>query len=150
MDFTELETQILSRPDRMQGQGATASEIAGAESILATRFSAGFRAFLEHFGWLALEDVEIYGIGHGVPKHMNLIEITLSERTEMRPKLRQDLVPLMNDGGGNLYCLAPATESAGAGAIVFWDHDLGADQEPEIIAASFEEWLSAKLRDRRM
>jgi hypothetical protein len=60
---------------------------------------------LERFGCLQVDSIEIYGIGAGVPKHMDLVGITESERTEMHPRLRYDLVTIMNDGFGNLYCL---------------------------------------------
>jgi hypothetical protein len=149
MEFSDLESQILTYPGRVQGLGATTGEIAAAEKVLTIRFAGGFRTFLERFGWLSVEGLEIYGIGARVPKYLSLVEITLSERSEMRPKLRPDLVPVMNDGGGNLFCLDTAAGTSGSGAIVFWDHALDADQDPEIIAASFEEWLSAKLEGRR-
>jgi hypothetical protein len=148
MDYPTLETQILSHDDRLQGVGARPEDVAAAEAMLGVRILGGFRQFLQRLGWLVVGPIEIYGLGRDVPKHLNLIEITKSERTEMHPRLRPELIPVMNDGGGNLYCL----DTAGCRApenppIVFWDHDSTPEQTPELIAGSFEEWLSEKLRD---
>jgi len=51
----------------------------------------------------------------------------------------------MNDGGGNLYCVD--TKSGTEPVVVFWDHNLDSDQEPEREAESFEEWLYEKLEN---
>jgi cell wall assembly regulator SMI1 len=146
MEFAVLEAQVLARPDIVEhGPGASAAEIASAEAKLRVPLSSGYRQFLARFGWLGLGSIEIYGVGAGVPKHLDLLEITQSERTEMHPRLRSDLIPIMNDGGGNLYCVD--TRQPTSEAIVFWDHDLDADQEPEFVSPSFEEWLHEKLNE---
>lgn len=147
MNFLVLETQILSRQDREHGSGAGADEISAAERTLGVRLAGSYRKFLERFGWLGLGTIEIYGLGRDVPKHLNLVEITQSERAEMHPRLRSDLVPVMNDGGGNLYCIVTTAVVGADMPVVFWDHDLDCSQEPETIAQSFEQWLSERLYD---
>lgn len=145
MNFSELETQIISRSDREHGDGADPEEIAVAERRLGVRLLGCYRRFLERFGWLGLGAFEIYGLGAGVPKHMNLVEITESEQTEMYPRLRVGLVPVMNDGSGNLYCIDTIAAVNSDMPVVFWDHDLDINQVPEIVAPSFEQWLDDKL-----
>lgn len=135
MEFSVLEARILALPEREQGPRATIEEIGAAERKLGLKLSGGYRRFLERFGWLAAGPIEIYGVGAGVPKHMSLVEIALSERTEMRPRLQPNLVPVMNDGGGNLYCID--TTSGTEPVVVFWDHNLHSDQEPEQDSGSF-------------
>ena len=143
LEFSELEARILSRSDREEGTGANVEEIGYAERRIGVLLTGGYRRFLERFGWLGAGSIEIYGVGVGVPKHMSLIDLTLSERTEMRPRLPSNLVPVMNDGAGNLYCI---DTTLGANApIRFWDHDLGADQAAEQVSPSFEDWLYGKL-----
>jgi len=147
MNFAVLENRILARPGREQGSGASADEILDAEQKLGIQFIGSFRRFLERFGWIGVGPVEIYGIGTDVPKHLNLVEITLSERSEMRPALRHEFIPVMNDGRGNLYCLDTAYRIDIEVPIVLWDHEQGSGQRPTKISKSFAEWLDAKLRD---
>lgn len=145
MDFSAVESLILSASDRDQGQGASEEQLVAAERELGLKISGGYRKFLKRFGWLGIGPTEVYGLGTGVPKHMDLVNITLSERTEMRPRLRQSLIPLMNDGGGNLFCIDATSVEGESQPVVFWDHDLDVDQTPEQVAPSFEDWLHERL-----
>ncbi len=145
MEFSVLETMILSKHDREQGAGASADAIGAAERGLGVALIGGYRTFLERFGWLGVGSTEIYGLGTDVPKHVHLVDITLSERAEMHPRLRRNLIPVMNDGGGNLYCIDMTSGTDEDPPVVFWDHDLDADQEPERVSPSFEEWLYDRL-----
>lgn len=65
------------------------------------------------------------------------------ERTEMHPALPPYLVPLMNDGGGNLYCLDSRRE--GEPPVVLWNHEAGESQEPERVAADFLSWMAERV-----
>ncbi|WP_061231596.1 SMI1/KNR4 family protein [Leptospira noguchii] len=66
---------------------------------------------------------------------MDLISVTESERVEMKPKLPKYLIPIMNDGSGNLYCIDTRFVEP---FLVFWDHEIGEDQ---IGTYYFSEWL---------
>ncbi len=105
--------------------------------------SGGYRQFLRRFGWGGVEDIELFGLGADVPSFLHLVVMTESERSEMSPALPTHLIPVMNDGGGNLYCL----DSRGAAEppVVFWDHTAGEDQQPQQVAADFVAWLSEEL-----
>jgi hypothetical protein len=147
MDFTDLENRILTIPDREQGSGASFEEIRDAEKKLGIKLIGSFRTFLEKIGWIVVGPFRIYGIGADIPKYLDLVEITLSERSEMRPRLRHELIPVMNDGAGNLYCLDTTYSIDNEVPIVFWDHEQSSSQRPDIISKSFEEWLDTELRD---
>jgi hypothetical protein len=45
---------------------------------------------------------------------------------------------MMNDGAGNHYCL---DSSKKGGPVVFWDHELGENQQPKIVFQDFSSWL---------
>lgn len=137
--YEEFVERLLSFDDRELGTGASAAEIETAERALGVSLAGGYRAFLMEFGWGAVGYMEFYGLGKGVPAYLDLVNVTLSEREEMRPKLRHDLIPLMNDGGGNLYCLD--TSSTREPPVVFWDHATGPDQVPEMKAENFASWM---------
>lgn len=123
--------------------GATEREITAAEKLLGVHILGGYRSFLKDFGWGGVECLELYGLGRDVPRHLNLSEITQSERQKMNPPLQAHLIPLMNDGGGNLYCINTQTE--GEPKVVFWDHENSKDQLPEFEAITFAAWLNAEL-----
>jgi hypothetical protein len=126
------------------GKGATPREIDLAARRLGVVFPRNYRTFLELFGWASIGGLELYGLGEDVPAHLNLVEVTLSERTGMRPRMPHHLVPLANDGG-NHYCLGADACEERERPVVFWDHALREGQDPALVGRSLEAWLSAEL-----
>jgi hypothetical protein len=145
MDFRDLEEKLLSYERRGQGAGASEEEVRNAEDQLSVSIAGGFRRFLTRFGWVRVNAVEIFGLGRDVPRHLDLIRLALSERTEMEPQIPPELLPVYNDGGGNLYCLDTSRRKEGEDPIVFWDHELGRDQTPDFVSETFVDWLCEKL-----
>jgi cell wall assembly regulator SMI1 len=123
------------------GLGATVDEIAACEAELRVRLPQDYRQFLQEFGWGAFRHLELYGLGKDVPRFLDVTAETKRERTEFEPYLPDHLVPVMNDGCGNLVCLNTQDMNAATCPVVFWDHDLPDDQEPSNVAGSFAEWL---------
>lgn len=112
--------------------------------MLMLRITGSYRRFLHRFGWGGVGSFDLYGLGRGAPPYLHLVTVTQSERTEMRPRLPHNLLPLMNDGGGNLYCLDLSridTEPP----VVYWDHEQPETQKPELVAADFATWMMAQL-----
>ena len=144
MTFEELEKVILIFPDGDLGRGATEEEVAAAEDTLGVEIRGGFRDFLRRFGWGEISYLSIYGLGIGIPPYLDLVQITMSERTEMSPRLPAHLVPVMNDGGGNLFCL-DTSANMNEPPVVSWAHDEGESQTPVTIAQDFVSWLAAAL-----
>lgn len=140
---TTFVQKFEARADRLTGGGATDDEIRDAEKILSIKIEGGYIEFLRRFGWGGVGGLELYGLGKDVPPHLDLVSLTLSERSEMIPRLNPKLIPIMNDGGGNLYCLD--TRVSGENPIVFWDHEADAQQEAERVADSFSDWFSEEL-----
>jgi cell wall assembly regulator SMI1 len=142
MTFDELRT-LLNRSGPLEvGKGATKAEIEAAEQALGVSIRGDYRGFVQEYGWGGVGYIELYGLGDDVPPHLNLVDITQSERTEMSPCLRTELLPIMNDGGGNLYCLDTKPDGP---KVVFWDHEDTADQAPVVDAPDFSAWLASKL-----
>ena len=126
-------------------RGATPQEIELAGKQLGVKLPESYKAFLGHFGWASLEGLELYGLGDDVPAYLDLLKVAFSKRTQMRPRLPNRLVPLMNDGAGNHYCLDVVSGEQGECPVVFWDHNLGESQDPEYVAPNLEAWLSEEL-----
>lgn len=118
-------------------------EVQVASARLGVRLEGGYRRFLERFGWGGVGSFELYGLGSDVPRYLDLVSVTESERTQMAPALPAHLIPIMNDGGGNLYCLD--SSKAGEPMIVFWAHTDGEEQQPETVASDFVSWMGARL-----
>ena len=143
--FSEIAARLLDCEHRALGPGAGDDEIAAAERALGVRIEGGYRQFLKRFGWGGAGHIEIYGLGAEVPFHLDVVRVTQSEREEMEPRLQRHLVPVMNDGGGNLYCLD--TQMTDEPSIVVWNHTGGAEQIPEVEAKDFNQWLGGELND---
>jgi cell wall assembly regulator SMI1 len=140
----ELARALNARGDVVIGKGANEADIERAEQSLGVRFPLALREYLKHFGHLEVGHFELYGIGAEVPNYLELVAITVSERTESGCPLPHELVPILNDGGGNLYCID--TRSCESGRVVLWDHTLGVDPEPEQYSSSFFDWIGSLLR----
>lgn len=147
MSLNDLEQSINAFPDKDVGKGATQEEIALAEVTLGVTFSISYSGFLHKYGWARFAHEDLYGLGADVPPYLELVKHTFVERNAMRPSLPPNLIPVMNDGGGNHYCLDSTQTQNGECPIVFWDHDLGEDQLPEPVSTSFEVWLLDLLSD---
>ncbi len=141
--YSELATRLLQFGGRHLGSGVLDDEINVEERNLGIRIEGGYREFLKQFGWGGVGHLELYGLGG--PPPLDLGRVTQSERLEMEPHLPTHLLPVMNNGGGDLYCLD--TSVTNEPPVVFWDHEGGANQVPKVVAESFSSWLWAKLGD---
>jgi hypothetical protein len=139
----ELERQLRIRQDVIIGYGVDESTIDAAEQALSISFPLEPRDYLMRFGHLELGHFEMHGLGADVPPYLNLLNVTLSEREAPGSPLPVQLVPLLNDGGGNLYCIC-ADEPA-KGKIYYWDHAGGPNQELGAHAATLSDWIAVLL-----
>jgi cell wall assembly regulator SMI1 len=144
MTFDQLRERLQSHGAHAL-DGASEEDIQQAEAKLGVVFAGSYRQFLKEFGWADVGHLELYGLGREVPPYLDLVKVTLSERSEMEPPLPTRLVPVMNDGGGNLYCLDLRNEQIAEPPVVFWDHTRGRNQEPDQVAASFTKWMLKEL-----
>jgi hypothetical protein len=149
VSFKDLEERISEFPNKDVGKGATPEEIGVAEATLRVSFSNTYKEFLRTYGWARFAHEKLYGLGGDVPPYLELVKNTVVERNAMRPSLPPHLIPVMNDGGGNHYCLDSTQMQEDECPIVFWDHELGEEQVPELVSSSFEAWLTSLLSDLR-
>jgi hypothetical protein len=77
--------------------------------------------------------LELFGVGSDVPTYLDLVRMTESERSVARPHIPPSLIPILNDGFGNHYCLDTESLHDGECPVVFWDHEKGAKQDPEVV-----------------
>jgi cell wall assembly regulator SMI1 len=147
MSMNEMLQRIDSLYKKEVGTGATAQEIADAERAIGVRLPASYRAFLSRFGWARVYFDPLYGVGPSVPSHYALVTNVLSERYEAQPLIPRHLVPIMNDGAGNNYCLDTSRFHDDECPVVFWDHEHedGPDQTPEEVSPSFDRWLIDRI-----
>lgn len=127
MLFSRTINRLLSFETKELGRGTSIREIDAAEQRLHVKLSESYKAFLQRFGWGGVEHIQLCGLGEGVPDYLNLVYVTESERADAEPQLPSYLVPLMNDGAGNHYCLDTRRYREGECPVVFWDHELGGE-----------------------
>lgn len=147
MTFDSLIHTLESFETKSFGRGAPDEEIDAASRRLGVALRGGYRDFLRRFGWGGVGSLELFGLGPDVPAWLDLVSVTESERSEAHPALPRTLVPLLNNGGGNLYCLEAS--APGEPPVVYWDHTRGEQQVPEPVAPDFSSWLADRLRRER-
>jgi cell wall assembly regulator SMI1 len=149
MTHDEMWRKIEVVLDKEHGSGATADEISAAEGALSVQLPPSYKAFLSKFGWAKLFGDRVLGVGHDLPSGNELIKTTLGERSVFRPYIPHHLVPVMNDGAGNHYCLDTAQMGDGECPVVFWDHEHpdAEDQTPEFVAPSFAQWIITRIAE---
>lgn len=148
MSILEMEQRIRTAERVAFGRGASEEEIGAAERALGLTFPKNYRAFLRRFGWGGAEGLEVYGLGRDVPSYLDVVALTQSERTEMTPRLRDGLLPILNDGFGNHYCLDLTRVRGDDCPVVLWDHTQGAAEVPEEVSGSFVDWILAEIDER--
>jgi SMI1-KNR4 cell-wall len=135
--------------NRARGHGATDHQIADAQHSLGVRLPQSYKSFLSKFGWAMICGDLLYGLGADVPHGFTVVKNALSERYEAHPHIPHHLVPIMNDGAGNNYCLDTSCFDGDECPVVFWDHEHwdGPDQAPERVSPSFDRWLIDRIVD---
>ncbi len=146
---TLSERFLTLHPGALFGRGASADEVAEAELRLGVSFPESLRRYLMELGYVEAESMEFFGLGAGVPEHLNLVARTISERTTYHPNIPRHLLPVLNDGCGNRFCLDLRDGNADP-PMVFWCHELGTDQAPSVIATSFTSWLLDDSNDEAL
>jgi cell wall assembly regulator SMI1 len=136
-----LRQQLASLDDSSTGRGATPAAIAESESILGVAFPAVLREYLRDFGYLSIRHHELFGLGEDVPSYLHMTTVVIEERTRFSPRIPAWLLPIENNGAGDHYCLDLSTNSPDP-RILFWSHEQDESQSPEVVCASFSEWLS--------
>lgn len=137
--YAQLKARLEALTDKEAGAGADTLRRRAAEEALGVTFPPDLDAFFSDFGWLALGPHEIHGLGSDVPPYLDLVAVTLAERAEFRPALPYHLVPLKNDGGGNLYSVDTTSLRAD---MVLHDHEMG----PTPLDVGFVDWLKELAR----
>jgi cell wall assembly regulator SMI1 len=140
-----MRERIEAFTDKECGSGASPEQVRQAEVSLGVSLPSSYRHFLERFGWGRFSCEQLYGLGTDVPIHLDLVRNTRAERETMVPALPTCLIPVMNDGAGNHFCLDTSQTAEGECPLVFWDHELGPAQVAQAVANSFAVWLVTLL-----
>lgn len=124
------------------GNGASEEIIQDAENKLGLKFPSDYRDYLMEFGWLEVEHYEFFGVGSGIPKYLDLKLVASEEWGE--GGLYENLLPIWNNGGGDLYCIDLKQSTNDKSIICAFYHE---NRQTEMVATSFENWLTEKLAE---
>jgi len=138
MRYRELRETLRLGDGSELGAGASAFRVREAEDAIGI-LPETYRSFVLEYGWACLGPYEIYGLGDDIPPHLDLVTVTLSERHD--GGLSPDLIPIMNDGGGNLFCVEAVLAVGLSGSIKFWDHETRSQVALAEGIVDFSDWL---------
>ncbi len=133
--------RILAMPRIVRGVGATERDIEDAERQLGLKIPSDYAAVLRRAGWLGIGPQEIWGLGPDVPEHLHLIHSTHLWRANLQICLPGHLLPIQEDGGGNLFCLDCSCPDCRETPIIFWDHDADLGNRGDLWAATLSKFL---------
>lgn len=145
---TQAIRALLEAHEWVSGSGVSTSEVAEAENAIGP-LPGDFKEFLLRFGWLEFGSYEVYGLGSGKPDYLDVMRMTLLERTQPAVPLPEGWVCVMNDGAGNLvsFDTGDVVGNAEYVPVYLWNHELGTNQDPEVLAGSFHGWLVSLLQE---
>ncbi len=138
-------------PGAKYGGGASAGGITAAEAALGVQFPKSFKHFLAQLGWFESAELEVYGLGPEVPKHLRLVACARKERIAWNnlQKMPPGLVPIIPDGRGGHYCLDTGTRTSSESPVVYWDHELlDGSYRPSRAAVNFATFFR-RMRPKR-
>ena len=98
---------------------------------------SGYRSLLQRFGWVSFGHFEIYGAGTALPHYLDVVFMAKHEWEH--GGLSRHLVPIMNNGGGDLYCVAGAEVGGADEAVHLWVHE---ERSTHPVAGDMEEWIT--------
>jgi hypothetical protein len=136
----------LYYPMKDRRRAATAADFARLEAALGASLPADYRAFVEDFGGVAIEQATVvledggqrHGVetffGFGEAKYAYDLHGKLERYVDRLPK---GMLPIATDATGNLFVLA--VDGDDVGAVLFWDHDGPRD------VADAPVWLRARI-----
>jgi cell wall assembly regulator SMI1 len=110
----------VSLPSSARTQRST-EEIAVVERALGVLFPEAYRRFLGHHDGVT-PPPNVFSVGadndSGVRRFVPLVELTATHRA-LADRLPAGALPVAADDCGNYICL----DTAGGGAVIFWDHE---------------------------
>jgi hypothetical protein len=88
--------------------------------------------------------LDVYTVKAVEPPHRGIVTVNVDERRDARPRLPAHLVAFSDSGGGDFCCFDTSALRDGECPIVWWDHESDEDQEPELAAPSFLDWIDSE------
>lgn len=144
-DIRTVLARLFTTENKRVGQGISYAQVIELENRLGVCLPNSYRMFLQTCGWLEIDPYEVYGWGDDVPPHLDVLRFTEWERYESGVPLPHHLIPIYNNGAGDLECLATHWMYENECPVVAWWHEDGGEQEPDIVAEDFADWLSRRL-----
>ena len=133
------------------GRGAASNEIEMAERECGLTFPKSYKEFLLHLGWIDCPFITVCGLGSDADWRTNLMAIVQSWWHEVDADIRlpRNLIPVVDDGSGNVYCLDVSQMQESECPVVFWDHESfeGAEQVPVRVGSDFYSWLVNEIAE---
>jgi hypothetical protein len=137
----EEKLQLVPRPAKVE-------EIDRAERELGAPFPMSYRWFQLEFGDVEPGPLDIYTVCTPQGRYSkHVIEANLQERTEAGPRLPAHLIAFSDNGAGDLLCFDTTRPEGAEYPVVWWNHEMGEDQEPEGAASSFLDWIEQTLKE---
>ena len=128
------------------GSGSSDEEIQACEACLGVVLPDSYKWLLKDFGYVDWID-DFDGLVPGIPpgEGSDVVNRTENVRERIYTNFPPHLIPFHGDGWGNDYCLDTAQLSGGECPVVFWNHELGEDQQPKRTHETFVDWLEEEI-----
>jgi hypothetical protein len=146
MDFVE---RLQHSPAAETHRGASEDDIRQMLCTVRVKLPDDYKRYLLGCGWVRLGPNIIYGLGPDVSESESVDRNVVFEHVRADPPMASNLIPIMNDGAGNHFCLDTKQMKGGTCPVVFWDHEhpKGEMQRPRKIAGSFAQWILSLLEE---
>lgn len=135
-------------PDIRPEKGASDETIASVERTLGFRFPEDYKALLRRhdggvFAGARLFNLAPDGNFRVLASEMQKIETYLGE--ELPKVATREMIPVGDDGGGNLFLLDLRAADANSCPVLKWGHEALNGKEPGVAANSIREFVEDRL-----
>lgn len=150
MNIDEIKADLATFQDWDFNGGIAEEAIQRASSATRLAFPPQFIVFLRQLGAGYVSSEEFIGLGG--PQHLDVTWITDELRNRMSStKFPFSMIPIRNDGYGNYDCIDTSNPTNdGEFQIVVWQHDGGNNQDYQILANSYFDWMQYILNEIRL
>jgi hypothetical protein len=144
-ELTALITSLRKRQLIEHGHNHTTNEVINLQDQLQVNFPEEYRQFLSHYGWIAGEDLAVFGLPNNDSAGFNVMIATITLRLAV-PQIPLEIIPIMELENESYACLVCMQADFKNGFVVLMDGKNCSLTEMPVIETCLNNFLFNQLQ----